>query len=271
MSRKKLVALILLAAALPAAHAAPGQDGTGELLTEKGLIPKISQSISHATDRAAELVITAIGSLGVPYRWGGTSAETGFDCSGFVRAMFQQTTGQVLPRRAADQAMAGAKIDKREIEPGDLVFFNTRRRGYSHVGIYIGEGRFIHSPRTGLHVVIENMNIRYWQSRFNGARRVLTGEPAAADIAADTAASPDSPALATASPDGDPATLAAHDDSAATPTQPAAETPESQNPPLVCPSPGFGSVLPCSIQAAVFSQAAASAGAASSKPADPQP
>ncbi len=172
---KKLAVLTLLAAgALPAAHAAP--DDTDKPAPQKGLVSRMGDNISHATDRAAELVLQAMGSLGVPYRLGGTSTETGFDCSGFVRAMYQQTVGLMLPRRAAEQAAATASIEKTELKPGDLVFFNTLRRAYSHVGIYVGDGKFIHSPRTGAHVRVESMNISYWQSRFNGARRVLSQE-----------------------------------------------------------------------------------------------
>jgi hypothetical protein len=180
MSRP-LAALILLAAiALPTAHAAPGQDDMDKLLVQKGLMSRIGESISQASDRATELVMNAMGALGVPYRLGGTTSETGFDCSGFVRAMFQQTAGLLLPRRAEEQAAATAKIEKTELKPGDLVFFNTMRRSYSHVGIYVGEGKFIHSPRTGSQVRIESMDVSYWQSRFNGARRVLASEQAEA-------------------------------------------------------------------------------------------
>jgi len=181
---KKLAALILLAAtALPAAHAAPEQGGSDKPAAQKGLAARIGESISHATDRASEIVMTAMGALDVPYRLGGTSAETGFDCSGFVRAMVQQAAGLVLPRRAEEQAAAAAKIDKKELQPGDLVFFNTLRRSYSHVGIYVGDGKFIHAPRTGAQVRVESMNVSYWQRRFNGARRVLAGEPAATGLA----------------------------------------------------------------------------------------
>lgn len=175
MSKKKLVALTLLAAvALPSAHAGPGQDEIEKLLVQKGLAAKLGDTIHHATDRAAELVMYAMGALGVPYRLGGTSADTGFDCSGFVRAMFEQTVGLMLPRTSAEQAAATTQIAKTELQPGDLVFFNTLRRKHSHVGIYMGDGKFIHAPRTGAHVRVENMNIRYWQTRFDGARRVLT-------------------------------------------------------------------------------------------------
>ena len=98
-----------------------------------------------------------MGFLGVPYRRGGNTAETGFDCSGFVRAMYEQTVGLVLPRRANEQAAATEKIDKNDLQPGDLVFFNTMKRAFSHVGIYVGEGKFIHSPKPGAQVRVEDM------------------------------------------------------------------------------------------------------------------
>ena len=178
--KKRIAALILLAAGMHTAHAAPpAQDELGNLLVQKGLVSRLGDTLQQASDRAAELVMNAMGALGVPYRMGGTSAETGFDCSGFVRAMFQQTAGLLLPRTAADQAASTAKIEKTDLKPGDLVFFNTMRRSYSHVGIYMGDGKFIHSPRSGSHVRVESMNIGYWQSRFDGARRVLTGEQSA--------------------------------------------------------------------------------------------
>ena len=170
---KTLAALILLAAALPASHAGPAQDELDKLLAQKGLVNRLGDSIQSATDRAAHLVVTAMGALGVRYRRGGDSCETGFDCSGFVRAMYQQASDLVLPRRAEEQAAATQTIHKDELRPGDLVFFNTLRRAYSHVGIYVGEGRFIHSPRSGAQVRVESMDTSYWQRRFNGARRVL--------------------------------------------------------------------------------------------------
>lgn len=124
-------------------------------------------------DKTSGLVVTAMGLLGVPYRRGGISAETGFDCSGFVRAIYSQTIGLVLPRRANEQAAATQTIDKKELQPGDLVFFNTMRRTFSHVGIYIGDGKFVHSPRSGETVRVEDMQAAYWKKRFNGARRVV--------------------------------------------------------------------------------------------------
>ncbi|MDD2609851.1 MAG: C40 family peptidase [Giesbergeria sp.] len=147
-------------------------------VTEKaqGKLSAVGQNVAHTAhqvaDSTADLVITSMAFLGLPYRRGGNSAETGFDCSGFVRAMYQQTVGMLLPRRASEQAAATQAIDKKELQPGDLVFFNTMRRAFSHVGIYIGDGKFIHSPRSGSEVRVENMRASYWVQRFDGARRV---------------------------------------------------------------------------------------------------
>ncbi|RZI72215.1 MAG: NlpC/P60 family protein [Variovorax sp.] len=159
-----------------AAYAAPNQerspDDLGHMLADRGLIGQLDQVRQTVTDRTSELVVTAVGFMGVPYRRGGNSAETGFDCSGFVRAMYNQTVGLVLPRRAVEQAAATAPVARADLKPGDLVFFNTMRRAFSHVGIYVGEGKFIHSPRSGAEVRVESMNGSYWQRRFDGARRV---------------------------------------------------------------------------------------------------
>ena len=112
--------------------------------------------------------------LGVRYKRGGSDADTGFDCSGFTRQVFETSLGLVLPRRADEQAKAPGlvKVKKDELQPGDLVFFNTLRRTFSHVGIYIGDGKFVHSPKPGGEVRVEDMRIVYWAKRFTGARRV---------------------------------------------------------------------------------------------------
>ena len=112
--------------------------------------------------------------LGVRYKLGGNSAETGFDCSGFTRYVFENSIGRVLPHRADEQANDPrlAKVDQKDLKPGDLVFFDTMRRTFSHVGIYLGDGKFIHSPRTGASVRVEDINISYWARHFTGARRV---------------------------------------------------------------------------------------------------
>jgi hypothetical protein len=135
---------------------------------------KSSQLISTVRDGTTNLVDSAMNFLGVRYKLGGHNAETGFDCSGFTRYVFEASLGRVLPHRADEQANAPelAKVDKKDLKPGDLVFFDTMRRTFSHVGIYLGDGKFIHSPRTGETVRIEDINISYWARHFTGARRV---------------------------------------------------------------------------------------------------
>ena len=156
------------------AHAAPIETGDDleQLLADKGLLARIDQVRHSVSDTASELVVTAMSFLGVPYRRGGNTLDSGFDCSGFVKAMFEQTVGLILPRKAEQQAAATQAIDRADLQPGDLVFFNTMRHAFSHVGIYIGEGKFIHSPKSGSQVRVENMGLSYWSRRFDGARRV---------------------------------------------------------------------------------------------------
>lgn len=177
---KTWVSILLLSSACALTHAAPpsGPDYVAmeSLLAERGLMSRLGNQIQAARDsvseRASGLVINAMGFLGVPYRYGGNDMASGVDCSGFVRAVYEQSVGKLLPRRSAEQAAATETIDRSELKPGDLVFFNTMKRAFSHVGIYVGEGKFIHSPRTGGHVRVEDMRAAYWDARFNGARRV---------------------------------------------------------------------------------------------------
>ena len=171
-----------LALFLWVANAQAGPLGTGDdmdrLLADKGLMLRLDQVRQSIRSKASELVVTAMGFLGVPYQRGGSTVETGFDCSGFVHAMFEQTIGLMLPRRAEQQAAATQTIERADLLPGDLVFFNTLQRAFSHVGIYVGEGKFIHAPKPGARVRIENMSVAYWSSRFDGARRVPISESA---------------------------------------------------------------------------------------------
>lgn len=174
-----LCILPVLALAVSAARAAPtaAEDDLQAFMAEKGVLGRLDNVRERITDATSELVVTAMGFLGVPYRRGGNTIETGFDCSGFVKAIYEQTVGLVLPRKADEQAAATQVIDKQDLRPGDLVFFNTMRRAFSHVGIYVGDGKFIHSPRPGAEVRVENMGGSYWQRRFDGARRVLVSPP----------------------------------------------------------------------------------------------
>ena len=125
-------------------------------------------------EQARELTIHALALIGVRYKWGSDSPENGFDCSGLVSHVFEQVAGVVLPRNSQSMSKVGAKVDQSELQPGDLVFFNTRRRPFSHVGIYIGEERFVHAPRRGREVEVSDMRGGYWKKRYNGARRVVS-------------------------------------------------------------------------------------------------
>lgn len=111
--------------------------------------------------------------LGIRYRFGGNSAETGFDCSGLVRHVFMEALGLNLPRTAREMSQVGERVQPSELKPGDLVFFNTMRRTFSHVGIYVGNDQFLHSPSAGGKVRVESMSQDYWRKRFNGARRLV--------------------------------------------------------------------------------------------------
>ncbi len=166
---------ILLAASPAWAATEPAIDPLAAFLVERGMVanPPGPARPASVRERTAELVVAAMNFVGVPYRHGGNNSESGFDCSGFTRHIFDLALGLALPRRADDQA--GAKglvaVAKAELRPGDLVFFNTLKRTFSHVGIYIGDGRFIHAPRSGSEVRIEDMRYAYWAQRFTGARR----------------------------------------------------------------------------------------------------
>ncbi|QAU34774.1 C40 family peptidase [Janthinobacterium sp. 17J80-10] len=124
------------------------------------------------TNRASEVALNAMGLLGIRYKMGGNSPESGLDCSGLVRHVFKQAWGTVLPRTAEEISRVGEQVNHNELRPGDLVFFNTLRRTFSHVGIYLGDNKFIHSPSAGGQVRIESMDLAYWKNRFNGARRI---------------------------------------------------------------------------------------------------
>ena len=133
------------------------QQNTAQNNSNSSATPMLSEAMSH---------------LGIRYRFGGRSPDTGFDCSGLVAYSAERSLGLKLPRNAAEISRWGAAIDKNELQAGDLVFFNTLGRRYSHVGIYMGNDRFIHSPSAGGVVRVENIKMAYWSKRYNGARRL---------------------------------------------------------------------------------------------------
>ena len=130
--------------------------------------------IERVSTGAHELALNALSLIGIDYRYGGNDPETGFDCSGMVRHVVRNALGLDLPRTARDMAQLGKRIPLDDLKPGDLVFFNTMRRAFSHVGIYLGDNRFVHAPSSGGQVRIEDMSARYWVARFEGARRLPT-------------------------------------------------------------------------------------------------
>ena len=143
-------------------------------------------------ERTSEMAVEAMDFVGIRYRRGGVSTETGFDCSGFTRYVFAMSLGMMLPRRADEQAAAPGfvAVQRDELQPGDLVFFNTLKRSFSHVGIYIGANRFIHAPRTGASIRTDDMTFAYWAKRYNGARRLATATAAKALDPADPQGTP---------------------------------------------------------------------------------
>lgn len=159
-----LIPLLVLTGCATAPTEAPGKR------TRVVLSPRAVDQITTARNR--ELALAALAHVGVPYRYGGASPDEGFDCSGLVQYVYSRGVGVSLPRHTAALAAIGAPVAADALEPGDLVFFDTLRRPYSHVGIYLGDQRFIHAPTTGGHVELADLRGRYWQSRFNGARRL---------------------------------------------------------------------------------------------------
>jgi len=140
--------------------------------------------VQHAADVGTDVVIYALGLLGVPYHWGGDVVAHGFDCSGLVRRVFADILNLDLPHRSDLIYRAGRPVARDELEAGDLVFFNTMRQPFSHVAIYIGDGRFVHAPGRGSQVRIDELDEPYWRKRFSGARRLI--EAGATAAVADT-------------------------------------------------------------------------------------
>ena len=140
-----------------------------------GLVAQPSFSVQEGKRQEiiGNLLLHAMGLMGVSYRFGGNTPYEGLDCSGFMVYVFKKSMNIDLPRTAAAMAKVGSVVPRTQLRQGDLVFFNTRRGVInSHVGMYIGDGKFIHSPRTGKNIEISSLSAKYWSTRYNGARRV---------------------------------------------------------------------------------------------------
>ena len=170
----KIIGICCLACLAIASPAVQADEETQTVISQPGsvavsempsFIQRTQASVQDALDQAMDL-------LNIPYRRGGSAPETGFDCSGFVKHVFREGLGLILPRSSRELSNTGETVQKDELKPGDLVFFNTMRRAFSHVGIYLGNNQFVHAPRTGASVRVEDIRESYWKKRYNGARRV---------------------------------------------------------------------------------------------------
>lgn len=135
------------------------------------------ESVQNGIQQQVKPLLKALSMIGTPYKYGGKDPEKGVDCSGFVKLVYKESADISLPRTAKQMSATGEEVEEEKLKPGDLVFFNTRKKPFSHVGIYAGNGEFVHaSSSRSKEVTVSRMNSRYWSNRFNGARRVLPSE-----------------------------------------------------------------------------------------------
>ena len=185
-----LFAALILLASLQAGQsmAQTVERSNGDALTEpntsleaptsrfKAVTNKLTSSVNSMSASVVggteSLIDNAMQLIGVRYRWGGNTPQSGLDCSGFVRYVFNDTFGFLLPRKSSQMSKVGLVVGKEELRPGDLVFFNTMRHAFSHVGIYVGDNKFIHAPSKGKSIRVDDMTKVYWEKRYNGARRM---------------------------------------------------------------------------------------------------
>lgn len=149
------------------------------LATGLGITPASAEdSFSENMSQKVQPLLKAFSMIGTPYKFGSGNPEKGMDCSGFVKYIYKETENISLPRSASEMSKQGTPVAKQELQPGDLVFFNTRKRPNTHVGIYAGNGEFVHaSSSRSKSVMVSRMDQSYWAKRFDGARRVLGSPP----------------------------------------------------------------------------------------------
>jgi cell wall-associated NlpC family hydrolase len=155
------------------ATSAQGAQRHADLTLADGARASLAEAADRMLQGTREIGLFAMSLVGIDYLYGGESPERGLDCSGLIRYVFQHVTGVTLPRTAQELSRIGKDIRAADLEPGDLVFFNTRRFAFSHVGIYLGNDRFIHAPSRGGEVGVASLANAYWQKRYNGARRLV--------------------------------------------------------------------------------------------------
>ncbi|WP_397391000.1 C40 family peptidase [Polynucleobacter sp.] len=180
-----LTALILAMSPAMAVDATPeaAKDAPVELVKEtpkesmfqagKSYFARVSDRFADSvTGKSDELINRAMEVIGVRYRWDAELPQSGLDGSSFVGYVFKDKLGFLLPRKSTQMSRVGKPITREELQPGDLVFFNTMRLTFSHVGIYVGDNKFIHSPSKGTSVRVDDLGSLYWDKRFDGARRL---------------------------------------------------------------------------------------------------
>ena len=150
----------------------PELDRPQSAATSQTAITASADKLTESLSQGLSIVSEASKYMGIPYRWGGTSPQTGFDCSGFVQFIFRHTLNIKLPRMPVDMSRLGSRVSREELAPGDLVFFNTRGGKFTHVGIYVNDSQFIHAPMPGTRVTVSRMDSAYYRHRFTYAVRI---------------------------------------------------------------------------------------------------
>jgi cell wall-associated NlpC family hydrolase len=172
LSQTSSIAAALLLAIVLGSASTSARSAESDAPGSSAQLPAAVVALQNIKERAADLAIRAMALIGIKYRYGGNSPENGLDCSGLVRYVFKEAWGANLPRTSEEISHVGQHVESRDLQPGDLVFYNTLRHAFSHVGIYLGDNKFIHSPAAGGAIRIEDMDLAYWKKRFNGARRI---------------------------------------------------------------------------------------------------
>jgi len=170
-AHSRFTALAVVIAALQASVAFGAERPADRSLAEQAGT-SLAAAATRVVDGTRELGMFALSLVGIDYRYGGDTPERGLDCSGLIHYVFQEVTGVTLPRTSKELSRIGRDVRAAELAPGDLVFFNTRRFAFSHVGIYLGDQRFVHAPAAGKTVHVVDMTDAYWATRYNGARRI---------------------------------------------------------------------------------------------------
>jgi cell wall-associated NlpC family hydrolase len=169
LTKFSLITTLVIGAAFSQLTNAQSTEEVSTVVTPKqSFYGKVAGSVSDST---STLINNAMQLIGVRYRWG-EKVQTGFDASAFVKYVFKDNLGFLFPSKTDEISKVGLQISRDNLKPGDLVFFNTLQRENSHVGIYVGENKFIHAPARGSGVRVDDMTTMYWDKRFDGARRV---------------------------------------------------------------------------------------------------